>query len=83
MSTTRAVSIRNFRENMTKLLKEAQEKDVHFVVMRHSEVVAHVTPAKRRDSSLEALRRDVAIARQQVKDAKTFTTKEARAILGL
>lgn len=82
MPSTRTVSIRNFRENMTKLLKEAQDKDVHFVIMRHSEVVAHVTPAKQSDS-LEALRKDVAIARRQIKEGKTFTAAEARAMLGL
>lgn len=83
MSSTRTVSIREFRTHLSKFLKEAQKHDVHFVVMRHSEIVAHVTPAQRRDTSLEALRKDVAIARQQVKDGKTFTTKEARAILGV
>lgn len=81
MQTTRTVSIRNFRENLTKLLKEAQEKDVHFVVMRHSEVVAHVTPTKRRNASLEELARDVAIARKEYKEGKTFTTEEVRKML--
>ncbi len=83
MSSTRTVSIRNFRENMTKLLREAQEKNVHFVVMRHSEVVVHVTPAKRRDATLEALARDVATARKEYKEGKTFTTEEVRKMLGL
>ena len=60
--TTRTVSIREFRENMTKFLKEAQEKNVHFVVMRHTVPIAHVTPVEHSDS-LEALAAEVARAR--------------------
>ena len=80
--TTRTVSIRNFRENLTQLLKEAQENNIHFVVMRHSKPVAHVTPVTNGDT-LEELRRDVATARKQAKEGETFTAKESRAMLGL
>ncbi len=73
--TTRTVSIRNFRENMTKFLKEAQEKNVHFVIMRHSEPVAHVTPAARKNS-LESLAKDVATARKAIKEGRLYTPKQ-------
>lgn len=82
MSTTRIISIREFRAHISKYLKEAQKKNVHFVVMRHSEAIAHVSPVKRNDS-LEELRKDVAIARQEYKEGKTFTTEQARKILGI
>ncbi len=82
MSTTRTVSIRAFRENMTKFLKEGQKKNIHFVIMRHSEPVARVSPVKR-DAALESIARDVAIAREEYKEGKTFTTQELRGMLDL
>lgn len=82
MPKTRTVSIRAFRENLTKFLKEAQEKNVHFIVMRHSEPIAHVTPVKPADS-LEELYKQVALARKQVKEGKTYTTGQVYAMLGL
>lgn len=80
--TTRTVSIREFRENMSKLLREAQKKNVHFVIMRHAEPVAHVAPASRK-ASLEAFARDIAIARREAREGKTYSTAEVRTLLGL
>lgn len=76
------VSLREFRRNLSKFLREAQKKNVHFVIMRYAEPVAQVIPTTRSDS-LEALARDVAIARREAKEEKTYSTAEARAILGL
>ncbi len=73
--TTKTVSIRAFRENMTKFLKEAQEKNVHFVIMRHSEPVAHVTPVTNGDS-LESLAKEVAEARKAIKAGKVYSPEE-------
>jgi len=80
MAKTRAISIREFRENLSGLLREAQEKDVHFVVMRHSEPVVHVTPVRRGDS-LEALAEEVADARRAFREGKTYTAQEMLAML--
>jgi antitoxin (DNA-binding transcriptional repressor) of toxin-antitoxin stability system len=81
--TTRIVSIREFRKNMTGLLKEAQKKNIHFVVMRHAIPVAHVTPASRKEVALEELAREVAQARKEAKEGRLFTSAQARRMLGL
>lgn len=44
--TIRLIGIRQFGQNLSKLLQEAQEKNVHFVVLRHGKPVANVSPAK-------------------------------------
>ncbi len=82
MSVTRTVSVRNFRENMSKFLTESQEKGVHFVIMKHSVAVAHVLPASQSDTH-EELAKDIARARKEVKQGKTFSSDEVRHILGL
>ena len=84
MSTTRTVSIRAFRENMTKFLKEAQEDNVHFVIMRHAEPIAHVTPLKKkRQNSLEQLKKDIAEARRDVRKGRVYTPAQVRDMLHL
>lgn len=80
MPTTRTVSIRDFRENLTKFLKEGQEKNVHFVVMRHAKPVAHVTPVLA-DDSLEDLIAQVAKAREDIKEGRVYTPEEVLAMI--
>ncbi len=82
MPVTRSISVRNFRENLSKFLTESQEKGVHFVIMKHSVPVAHVTPACKSDS-YEDLTKDIARARKEVKQGKIFSSDEVRHILGL
>ena len=84
MPTTRTVSIREFRENMTKFLREAQEKNVHFVIMRHAEPIAHVTPLKKkRQNTLEQLKKDIAEERREVREGKLYTPEQVLKMLDL
>ena len=73
--TTRTINIRDFRDNLTKLLKEAQENNIHFVIMRHSVPVAKVTPMQP-DASLEQLMEDVDEARKAHKKGKVYSAEE-------
>jgi antitoxin (DNA-binding transcriptional repressor) of toxin-antitoxin stability system len=84
-ATTRTVSVREFREHMTKYLHEAQKNNVHFIVMRHSEPVAHLTPVKKgkKDRGLESLIADVAEARKDAKEGRVYSPEQVREILGL
>jgi len=62
---------------MTQLLKEARKKNIHFVVMRHSEPIAHIWPVKaKRMRSLEELEADIAEARRQAARGEGYTTEE-------
>lgn len=90
--TLRLIGIRQFGQNLSKLLQEAQEKNVHFVVMRHGTPIANITPVKRSmtDADLEAeginveeLKKDVAEAMEDVKNGMVYSTKEARRMLSL
>ncbi len=90
--TIRLIGIRQFGQNLSKFLQEAQENNVHFVVMRHGKPVANITPAKRAiaDADLEAeginvdeLKNDVAEAMEDVKHGRVYSTEEARKMLQL
>ena len=81
--TTRIISIREFRENMTGLLREAQAKDIHFVIMRHAVPVARVAPFSKKEMALEELTREIAEARAQAKRGEVFTQKEIEKMMGL
>ena len=69
---TRLISIRDFRANLTRLLKESQEDGVHFVVMRHATPVAQVTPVPP-DASLEQLAQDIKRARQDYRKGRVYS----------
>ncbi len=80
--TTRTVSIRRFRENLAGLLDEAQEKNIHFIVMRHSEPIAHVSPVKRRRMRTpKEVEADIAEARRQMAKGEWYTAEEVLAMI--
>lgn len=81
--TTRTVNIRTFRAHLTALLDEAQQKNIHFVVMRHSEPIAHIWPVKKRTRSLQEIEADIAEAHRQIDRGEWYTPAEARRMLGL
>ena len=86
MNKTHVVSVRDFRQNLSLYLRAAQMKKVHFVVMRHLEVVAELSPPKKKkahkqlnEELLESIRR----ARAQWERGEYYTTAELRKRLGL
>ncbi len=44
MSSPKLINIREFRSDMTTFLKDAQERDIQFIIMRHASPVARVIP---------------------------------------
>lgn len=79
---TRMISIRKFRENMPSILQEAQEKNIHYIVMRHSTPVARVEPIKE-DPELEALIAQAERGRREYRAGKYYTMEEVAQHLGL
>jgi len=41
---TKAISIKQFRQNMTSLWKEAKDKQIKFIIMYHSKPILEVRP---------------------------------------
>ena len=70
--------VRVFRTlyNLAGFIEEARRKNIHFVVMRHSEIVAHVLPPSEKELALETLAREIADAREKVANGNTVTLEE-------
>ena len=51
--------------------------------MRHSEILANVTPPTKKDMALEQLAAEIAEAREQIKRGEVFSTEEVEKMLGL
>lgn len=81
--TTRTVSIKDFRDNLTKYLREGQKRNIHFVVMRHGEPVASVAPMTKKAMALEELLQEVKQAREDLKQGKFYTLDEIEKMVGL
>lgn len=81
--TTKLIGIKKFRQNLTKISKEARTKNVHFIVMRHSVPQFRVTPMTRKELEYEQLKANIAEARAQVKRGDVYSTDELRKMLGI
>ena len=81
--TTKLVGIKEFRKNLTKFSKEAQTKNVHFIVMRHSVPLMRVSPMSAKELELEQLKADIAEARAQIKRGEFFTLEEVQKEFGI
>ena len=61
-------------------VNEAQRKNVHFVIMRFGEPIAHLVPVKpKRRRSMEELESDIAEAHRQIDRGEWYTTEEVLA----
>jgi PHD/YefM family antitoxin component YafN of YafNO toxin-antitoxin module len=81
--TTNIIGIKEFRKNITTLWKKARKDKTRYIVMHHSTPVFEVMPLSGDRLVLDALARDVAEAREQVKRGETYTHEEALKALGL
>ncbi len=81
--TTKIIGIKNFRENITSLWKEAKKKNIRYIVMYHSKPVLEVSPLDDEEVILEKLAADIEEARSQVKRGEVYTEAEVYKRLGI
>jgi hypothetical protein len=80
---THFVGLKEFRQNISTLTRQAQTKNIRYVVLLRNEPVLDVRPLKKKDTTLEKLMRDVVRARKQVKEGKVYTMDEVKKYLEL
>ncbi len=86
---TKLVTIKELQRRLSELLREAQEKGIRLIVMRHSVPVGTFTPFQkkskrtRKDVLLEDLLCDIAQAEKEAAAGELFSTAEVRRMLGL
>ncbi|PIS32322.1 hypothetical protein COT40_00705 [Candidatus Peregrinibacteria bacterium CG08_land_8_20_14_0_20_41_10] len=81
--TTKLVGIKDFRKNITSLWRDAQKKQIRYVVMYHSRPILEVSPLSSEEIVLEELAGEIAEARRQVRQGKVYTQAETYKRLGL
>ena len=82
MKTTQTISIRELRQNLSLYLRATELKKVHFMVMRHSEVVAKIVPVKAKKKTQKQLKaellRDIREAEAQWERGEWYTMEEVK-----
>ena len=82
MPSPKLVSIREFRSDMTQLLKDAQERDITYIIMRHSEPVARIVPFDVGTTLAEVMPKGAVeakqVAKKQPKKAKATAHKSPK-----
>ena len=81
--TTRFIGVKEFRQNMAKIAKQARKKNERLVILRKNEPIFELRPLSKKDATLERLTRDIDEARADVKAGRVYTTEQVRDMLGL
>lgn len=71
--TTKIIGIKEYRQNITTLWKEAREKNIRYIVMYHAQPVFEVTPLQKEDELISLLREEIKTAREQAKNGETVS----------
>ncbi len=80
---TKLIGIRQFRQNMAKLYKQAKKNNWRYIVTNRNQPIFKVEPLGKQDSTLEKLIEDIAEAREDVKKGRVYSIEEVRKELGL
>lgn len=81
--TIKTIGIKEFRQNITTIWKNAQKKKIKYIVMYHASPILEVTPIDKKTTALEKLAAEIAEAREQVKRGEVYTQEEIMKEFGL
>lgn len=81
--TTKIIGIKDFRQNITSIWKEAREKNISYIVMHHAVPIFKIDPIDEEEMILESLVKDVEEARDQVKKGEVYSESEVYKKLGI
>lgn len=81
--TTKLIGIKEFRQNVTKLYKQAQKKNIQYIVLNRNQPIFKVTPLSEKDTIIEKLALDIEEARNDIKDGRVFDFEDVCIELGL
>lgn len=80
---TKFVGMKELRQNMAKLSKEAQQKGQRLIVLRKNTPAFELRPLKDSDALIETLRRDIEEAESDIRAGRTYSQKEVAKLFGL
>ena len=81
--TTKLIGVKEFRQNVTSLYKQAQAKNIQYVVLNRNQPIFKVSPLSEKDTIIEKLALDVKEARNDIKNGRVFDFEAVCNELGL
>jgi len=81
--TTKLIGVKEFRQNVTSLYKQAQTKNIQYVVLNRNQPIFKVSPLSEKDTIIEKLALDVEEARNDIKNGRIFDFEDICSELGL
>lgn len=81
--TTKAIGIKEFRNNINSLWKQACEKQIRYVVLRHSVPIWEVKPIDEDALIVEKFWDEIMAAKKSAEKGEYYTHEEVVKMLGL
>jgi len=81
--TTKLIGIKEFRQNVTNLYKQAKTKNIQYIVLNRNQPIFKVSPLSEKDTIIEKLALDIEGARNDIKDGRVFDFEDVCIELGL
>lgn len=81
--TTKLIGVREFRQNMAKLYKQAKKNNWRYIVLSNNKPMFKIEPISEKELTLEKLVLDIEEARKEVKKGKVYDFEKVCAELGL
>jgi len=81
--TTKLIGVKEFRQNITSIYKQAQAKNIQYVVLNRNQPIFKVSPLSEKDTIIEKLALDVEEARNDIKNGRVFDFEDVCNELGL
>lgn len=81
--TTKFIGVREFRQNISELYKEARKKNIKYIVLNKNKPVFEVRSISEKESSLEQLLAITREARQDKKSGRIYSLESLEKELGI
>lgn len=81
--TTKLIGIKKFRENISQIWKEAQKKEVQYIILYHSKPVFTLNPIREEDMVFQKLAQEIKEAREEVRRGEIYSEEEIYKALGV
>lgn len=81
--TTRFIGMKQLRQNMAKISRDAHKKNERLIILRKNEPIFELRPLSEKDSLIESFRREIAEAEADVKAGRVYSQEEIEKKLGL
>ena len=81
--TTKFIGVREFRQNISSLYKNAAKKNIRYIVLNKNRPVFEVKPIGKKEAVLESLMASVAAAEADIKAGRVYSWEQVKKELGL